>query len=155
LKAARALAIVGLCALGLSCNTADNAQRGSDREEQLVVATAAGDEGKVREILAAGGDPNKTASFDGHYQSAWKFALNNARIERARCPREKANAACCQARWGPQAFTSKDGVALVLERSRSRSCPEPEGGAAQGDRSRVPPTDARSLVRLPSVGQAS
>jgi ankyrin repeat protein len=80
-KASRA-AIVLSAALALSCNAAENGQRGGEPERQLVAATVAGDAAKVTQLLASGADPNKMAPREGHDQSPWKLALHQARQNR-------------------------------------------------------------------------
>jgi ankyrin repeat protein len=57
----------------------DHPPAGGAAETQRVAATTAGDAAKVRQLLAAGADPNKTVEVDGRQQSAWFLALNQLR----------------------------------------------------------------------------
>jgi len=75
------IAIAAACSW-TSCRAAENGQRGSDAERQLVQATVAVDAPRVRQMLASGADPNKMAPYEGHDQSPWKLALHQMRTNR-------------------------------------------------------------------------
>ena len=62
-----------------SCSGADNGVRGGEPERRLAIATVAADVEQVKQLLAAGADPNKMAAYEGHYQSPWKLALQQVR----------------------------------------------------------------------------
>jgi ankyrin repeat protein len=65
-----------------SCRAAENGQRGGEPERQLVQATVAVDVQRVQQLLASGADSNKMAPHEGHDQSPWKLALQQARPNR-------------------------------------------------------------------------
>jgi hypothetical protein len=72
-------AVVG-CTIGLaSCQKGQNGERGGEPEQQLLLATVAGDVARVKQLLATGADPNKMALYEGRYQSSWKLAVWRAR----------------------------------------------------------------------------
>jgi len=73
--------VVTSAALLTNCRPAQNGQRGGDAEKRLASATLAGDLDSVKQVLAAGADPNKMTLYEGHDQSPWKLALRRARPE--------------------------------------------------------------------------
>ena len=75
----RALLVLAAATFALSCNPKENGERGGEPERLLALATVAGEEAKVKELLAAGANPNKMARFEEHYQSPWKLALHQVR----------------------------------------------------------------------------
>jgi hypothetical protein len=66
-------------ALALPSCKAERARFGGEQERDLAAATAASDVGKVRQLLAAGADPNKMVLHEGLYHSPWEIALNQIR----------------------------------------------------------------------------
>jgi ankyrin repeat protein len=64
------------------CQRAQNGQRGGEPEQQLALATVAGDLDRVKRVLSSGADPNKMTPYEGHDQSPWKLALRQARPDR-------------------------------------------------------------------------
>ena len=67
-----ALLVVASCA-------ASRGPRGGDPERQLAAATAAEDIAKVKQLMAAGADPNKMVEFNGDTMSPWAIALRQVR----------------------------------------------------------------------------
>ena len=63
-RATLVVLVIGAAGLGLSCNRGENGARGGEPERQLVIATVAGDVGKVKQLLEAGADPNNGVTVD-------------------------------------------------------------------------------------------
>jgi ankyrin repeat protein len=82
-KAASGLLSLVAAALVLSCNAAENGERGGALEQQLEAATVAADAVKVEQLLASGANPNKMVPHEGHLQSPWKLALHQVRPQRS------------------------------------------------------------------------
>jgi ankyrin repeat protein len=74
LLAAGALVFAGACGIKIL-----PAPHGGAREHDLVVATAARDVTRVRQLLSSGADPNGMVDFEGSSHSAWEYSLTQMR----------------------------------------------------------------------------
>jgi ankyrin repeat protein len=74
----RAIACAGAIAV-LGCGRIEKPPRGGAPEQALVAATAAKDLPRVRQLLAAGANPNAMITFEGASHSAWEYALTQVR----------------------------------------------------------------------------
>ena len=75
MKHAVVAALVVLGALAVSSCKIERPTFGDAKESDLGAATAASDVGRVRQLLAAGADPNKMVRHEGLYHSPWEIAL--------------------------------------------------------------------------------
>ena len=71
--------VVALCVAAVSCGRVRTPPRGGDAEKSLLAETAAVDIPRVRQLIAAGADPNKMVTFEGASHSAWQYALQQMR----------------------------------------------------------------------------
>ena len=74
-----------VCALALTlaaCGRIVVPPRGGEPELKLVTATAATDIAAVKQLLAAGANPNKMVTFQGASHSAWEYALKQVRSKK-------------------------------------------------------------------------
>jgi hypothetical protein len=71
------IALIATIAI-VSC-ASSRGPRGGDPERQLAAATAAEDVAKVKQLMAAGADPNKMVEFNGDTLSPWTIALRQIR----------------------------------------------------------------------------
>ena len=77
---ARVAIVLALAAL--ACGRVVKPPRGGDPERKLVTATAAADIPAVKQLLAAGANPNAMVTFEGASHSAWEYALKQVRSKK-------------------------------------------------------------------------
>jgi len=75
-------AVCAACVLAVAaaaCGRIVKPPRGGDPEQKLVAAAAATDIAAVKQLLAAGANPNAMVTYDGASHSAWDMALRTVR----------------------------------------------------------------------------